>query len=137
MTEHHREVATLNVIDSRLVNVFFDKATLSEANSLPDTTSRLIDGRRRKQGGLWVGGKCQLTATALSFRPNDMNRALHARPDELNVEVPLEDIIGISVERRLITDTITVRLSTGVLKIRCFKAKSFAASIEATRLAMR
>ncbi|MBC2887465.1 hypothetical protein H7Q97_18975 [Ochrobactrum sp. CM-21-5] len=101
---------------------------------MPKTISHQIDDRRHKQGGLWVGGKCLLTATALSFSPNDMNRALHTRPDELDVAIPLENIIEISVQRRLITDAITVRFDTGVLKIRCFRARSFAAAIEAARL---
>ena len=63
-----------------------------------------------------------------------MNRALHAQPDELDIEIPLESINEISIQRRLITDMITVRFAEGLLNIRCFKARSFAASIEATRL---
>jgi len=136
VTDFYREDATPNVIDSRLVNAFLDNASLSETDLLPDTISGQIDERRRRQGGLWVGGKCELTAATLSFRPNDMNRALHARPDELSVEIHLEDIVGISVQRRLITDAITVRFATEVLKIRCFRAKSFTVAIEAARLAM-
>lgn len=103
---------------------------------MPDTISGQIDERRHRQGGLWVGGKCELTAATLSFRPNDMNRALHAHPDELRVEIHLNDIVGISIQRRLITDAITVKFANGVLKIRCFRAKSFTAAIEAARLAM-
>lgn len=135
-TDLNREDATPNVIDSRLVNAFFDNARSLETDLLPDTISGQIDERRRKQGGLWVGGKCELTAATLSFRPNDMNRALHAHPDELNVAIQLGDIIEISVQRRLITDAITVLFATGVLKIRCFRAKSFIAAIESARLAV-
>ncbi|WP_435655383.1 hypothetical protein [Brucella pituitosa] len=109
---------------------------MSETDLLPDTISGQIDERRHRQGGLWVGGKCELTAATLSFRPNDMNRALHAHPDELRVEIHLNDIVGISIQRRLITDAITVKFANGVLKIRCFRAKSFTAAIEAARLAM-
>jgi hypothetical protein len=131
------EVATTKVIDSRLANAFFDNATLSENNLLSKRISLQIGNRRQKQRGLWVGGKCILTTTALSFSPNDFNRALHAHPDELDIEMPLESIIELSVQRRLITDMITVRFATGDLKIRCFKARSFIAAIEVARQAVR
>ncbi|MEL4377889.1 hypothetical protein [Brucella cytisi] len=137
LTELYREVVTPNVIDSRLVNAFFDKAMLSEINPLPKPLLRQIDDRRRKQAGLWVGGKSLLTTTTLSFSPNEMNRALHVRPSELEIEILLSSINDISVQRRLITNVITVRFETGVLKIRCFKAISFVAAIEEARLAMR
>ncbi|MGH6762737.1 MAG: hypothetical protein ACRECW_14245 [Phyllobacterium sp.] len=78
-----------------------------------------------------------MTTTTLSFSPNDMNRAMHVDPEEMDITILLSSISEISVQRGLITDIIDIRSAAGDLKIRCFKAKSFAAAIEATRLAVR
>ena len=78
-----------------------------------------------------------MTTSTLSFSPNDMNRAMHVSPEELEINISLSCIYDISVHRGVVTDIIDVRSVDGNLKIRCFKARSFAAAIEATRLAVR
>ena len=123
-----------DLVDSRLANAFFDNANVSGDMPLPKTISRQISASRRKQGGLWVGGKSVLTTSTLSFSPNDMNRAMHADPEEMEINISLSSIEEVSVQRGLITDVIDIRSAAGNLKIRCFRAKSFAAAIEATRL---
>ncbi len=124
-----------DVVDSRLANAFFDKANVSEDMLLPKVISHQISVGRRKQEGLWVGGKSILTISTLSFLPNSMNKALHADREDLVVNIPLSSIDGISVHRGFVSDIIDIRYAAGNLKIRCFKAKAFAAAIEATRLA--
>jgi len=136
-----------DIVDSRLANAFFANARVSvdlagsdqrgDCSPLPKAISRQIDVRRRKQGGLWVGGKAVLTTATLSFAPNSMNQALHAAPEDLEVTISLANIDNIVVHRGLITAVIEIRTGTGILKIKCFKAKAFATAIEAARLAAR
>lgn len=134
-----QEVASPDIVDSRLANAFFAKADVSQDvdRLLPKFISRQISIGRRRQEGLWVGGKAVLTVCALRFSPNGMNRKLHADPEEMEVNIPLSRINGISVRRGFISDIIDIRSVDGDLKIRCFKARSFAAAIEAARLAAR
>lgn len=132
-----------DIVDNRLANVFFANASVSEdlagkdhqgsSSLLPKAISRQIDAGRRKQGGLWVGGKAVLTTSTLSFTPNSMNQALHATPENLEISISLANISNVAVHRGLITDVIEIRTDAGILKIKCFKAKAFAAAIEATR----
>ena len=136
-----------DIVDKRLANAFFANARLSEdlagkdqrgdSSPLPKAISRQIDTSRRKQGGLWVGGKAALTTSTLSFAPNSMNQALHAAPEDLEISISLANISNVVVHRGLITDMIEIRTNAGILKIKCFKAKAFAAAIEATRNAAR
>ncbi|EFE0813749.1 hypothetical protein ACI51W_34400 (plasmid) [Pseudomonas marginalis] len=135
------------IVDSRLTNVFFANARVSEdqagkdqrgnSSLLPKAISRQIDAGRRKQGGLWVGGKAVLTTSTLNFAPNSMNQALHATPENLEISISLTNISNVAVHRGLITDVIEIRTDVGILKIKCVKAKAFAAAIEATRIAAR
>ncbi|MBV7484075.1 hypothetical protein [Bordetella sp. BOR01] len=136
-----------DIVDNRLANAFFANARVSEdlagngrrgdSSLLPKAISRQIDAGRRKQGGLWVGGKAVLTTSTLSFAPNSMNQALHAAPEDLEISVSLANISNVAVHRGLITDVIEIRTDTGIVKIKCFRAKAFAAAIEATRIAAR
>lgn len=89
------------------------------------------------RGGLWVGGKAVLTTSTLSFAPNSMNQALHATPENLEISISLTNISNVAVHRGLSTDVIEIRTDVGILKIKCVKAKAFAAAIEATRIAAR
>ena len=146
-----QEIPLTDVVDSRHANAFFKNANVSEEMTgllsdkngragfrlFPKIISRQIDIGRGKQGGLWVGGKSVLTTSTLGFNPNTVNQAMHADPEDMEINILLSSISAISVHRGYITDVIDVRHAAGVLKIRCFKAKSFAASIETARLALR
>lgn len=136
-----------DIIDTRLANAFFSNARVSEdltgkdqrgeCSPLPKAISRQIDVGRRKQGGLWVGGKAVLTTSTLSFAPNSMNQAMHAAPEDLEMNISLADINNVMVHRGLITAVIEIRTGAGILKIKCFKAKAFATAIEAVYIAVR
>ena len=52
----------------------------------------VLAGFRGSYGGLWVGGTVELTAQALSFRPNAVNRAFHK--GDYSFTVPLQEIVG-------------------------------------------
>jgi hypothetical protein len=82
---------------------------------------------RANVGGLWVGGRATLTATALTFAPNAMNRAVQT--GSLDLAVPLSAILDVSVQQSFVTNIVVVRTSQSVLKIRCYGAKTFAQQI--------
>ena len=50
---------------------------------------------RKRQGGLWVGGKAILPKTELSFTPNRLNAAIHASSERLGWTVPLAAITAV------------------------------------------
>ena len=89
--------------------------------------SRLVNSLN---GGLWVGGKATLSPARLTFVPNAVNQALHSSPNQLNLSVPLTEIVDLQVRRGLITDVIDVQMHSGNCSFRCFKAKAFAVEIE-------
>ena len=143
-----------DVVESRIANAFFENANVSEdmiaslsgkdersgftfLDSLPKIISRQVGTGRRRQGGLWVGGKSVLTTSTLSFIPNALNQTLHSSPENLEIDILLSGIISTSIRRGIITDIIDIRSDVRDLSIRCFKARSFAAAIDATRLAAR
>lgn len=80
----------------------------------------VLESFRRHYGGLWVGGRLTLSAQALTFRPNAMNRAVHS--GELDLSVPLEEIAATHLEKASITDIICVTVASYVAKFRCFGA---------------
>jgi hypothetical protein len=82
---------------------------------------------RANVGGLWVGGRATLTATALTFAPNAMNRAVQT--GSLDLAVPLSAILDVSVQQSFVTNIVVVRTPQSVLKIRCYGAKTFAQQI--------
>lgn len=100
---------------------------------LHDGTERM----RASQGGLWVGGDGLLSRTAIAFKPNGMNVKLHADPETLNIVVPLERLTSIRVRRAFITDIIDIETPDIGLSLRCFRAKQFAAEIEAASRKVR
>ena len=153
------------VIDTRLVNALIfnaqpsEKATESAARFAADADEiaspsiasdngplsrmfpRILKGElnwlRRRQGGLWVGGKAILTKTDLSFTPNGLNSAFHAFPERLGWTVSLAAVIEVRVRRGVLTNIIEVQSAAGQVSIRCFGAKSFSARIEIARVSIQ
>jgi len=88
----------------------------------------VIEGFRAFYGGLWVGGTAVLTATALTFRPNDLNRAMHK--GDLSFSVPLTEVSGVRFERGFVTSIVVVATPHGTFKLRCYGARQFKEEIE-------
>jgi len=153
-----------DVIDSRLANALFTDASASpealaavgrvvaDANVIlqpgtyvaplaPRIFARLINSEldwfKRRQGGLWVGGKAVLSSEVLRFIANSMNQALHSAPDQLNWSVSLAEIADVRVRRGIITNIIDVQTPQGALSFRCFRAKAFAFEIDRARVTLR
>jgi hypothetical protein len=83
-------------------------------------------------GGYWVGGTVTLTESALEFHPNWGNRRVF-RKDNLDVEIPLEDVISVSTRPTfgLGYSIVSVETSKSTFKVKCSDAESFAENIRA------
>jgi hypothetical protein len=104
----------------------------AEANLPPFTpgirrVAPALERFRSAHGGLWVGGRATLTTEAVFFRPNAVNRAIQA--GSLDIEIPLPDIAGLEVLPAFVSSVIAIHASQLTVKIRCFRAASFAGQI--------
>src|ERR1700761_6364466 len=83
-----------------------------------------LDRFRSEHGGLWVGGRVSLTAEAVFFRPNSVNRGIQV--GSLDIEVPLPDIVRLEVLPAFVSSVIAIHTSQLTVKIRCFRAAPLA-----------
>ena len=76
-------------------------------------------------GGLWVGGIVTVSADALDWVPNIMNKAVH---DDLQpVHIPLREVRSVRREFGILTGIVVVELEDGgEFRFRCFNARSVA-----------
>ena len=100
------------------------QATLSPLTPRIHQVEATLDRFKSAHGGLWVGGRATLTTEAISFRPNALNRGMHAGP--LDIEIPLPDIVSIEVLPAVVSSVIAIRTPHSAVKIRCFRADAFA-----------
>lgn len=123
-----------NVIAKKMANALMKDAEIG------DRTQMILGpgGRlgttavKKLMGGLWVGGTAYLTADALEFHPNGLNRAVHKDPDALSVVLPLRSITSVETRFGVATQIIDVKTAIGTLSIRCYGAKGFADKIKAS-----
>lgn len=92
-----------------------------------DVTETALKGFRKAMGGLWVGGTATLYDTKIAFRPNALNRAVHA--GDYSVEIPLDEVSDVVVRFGFFTKIIDIVTTDGKLSIRCYGARNFAAKI--------
>ena len=79
---------------------------------------------RRLTGGLWVGGNVYLFQDAVEFRPNGLNKFIHA--GDMSWRIPLEEISGVAMGSGFLTKVITIRTEKVDFKIRCHGAYTMA-----------
>lgn len=89
---------------------------------------------RARYGGLWVGGSIELTAQALTFRPNALNLAVHT--EDYSFSVPLDDITAVQHSWGFVTGVVTVSTSRGHFKLRCFGARRLRDAVDLARAEM-
>jgi hypothetical protein len=139
------------IIDTRLANALFANARMSSnATDLIEAAGALgaegaADGLESLEsvlgvfadhyGGLWVGGRATLTASTLSFEPNALNRMVHEKGAELRMELPLAAVDSVTTRFGWFTGIIDVAVGGAVFTLRCYGSKTFAAEIEAARVA--
>jgi hypothetical protein len=74
-----------------------------------------------QRGGLWVGGSVILYDDRMVFEANSLNNYFHYNLS--CIEMPFKEVISVEFEPAFITNIITIRSSTQLLKIRCYGAK--------------
>lgn len=114
------------VLDERLANALVPGV---QPAGLAKGIAPVLSAFNRYYGGLWVGGRAQLTETHLKFSPNAMNTSLHDR--DTSFAVPLNEIVRVSLEKGWVTNIIALETSDGSRRIRCFRAADFIRAIEA------
>ena len=103
-------------------------ALIGDASSrIGGPVEQAVERVRRREGGLWVGGRATLTDCELQFAANGLNRA--AQDGTLDIRVDLDQIQQVEVRPGLITNIVEVHGPEGLLKLRCFGATRFAQSI--------
>ena len=86
---------------------------------------------RAALGGLWVGGRVTLTTETVSFSANGINRTVQS--GTLDVSVPLAEVTDVTVLPGFFTKIVAITTPELVLKVRCYRAASFAEAILAAR----
>jgi hypothetical protein len=90
-------------------------------------TKDVLKQFQKAMGGLWVGGSATLYGTKLQFRPNTINRMVHA--DDYSLEIPLSEITEVGVRFGMVTRIIDIVTAHGKFSMRCYGAKNFAETI--------
>ncbi len=121
---------------SKMANALF-----SEARSAVTDPFGAIKGAAEQQraihGGLWVGGRVDLTDEALSFAANAMNRAAHQNGGGLHWTVPLSAIRSLRFRKAFVTHIIDIETAEAAYAIRCWGARDFANLIDSAVKAAR
>jgi hypothetical protein len=94
--------------------------------------SGVLGAFKKAYGGLWVGGKMELTQTAVRLSANAMNRLI--QDGTLDIELPLALVRKVSVEGWFVMKIVRLDTDDGSVKFRCYGAKEVAALIEKTIL---
>ena len=115
------------------LSIYSPAANLLGADAATPAVRAVLKGFRSLYGGPWVGGSAELATTALTFRPNAMNRVLHK--GDYSFSVPLVDISSVGYEGGFVTDIIVVTTRHGRFKLRCFAARRFGDAIARTQAA--
>ncbi len=104
---------------SKLVNAFLKEA--EPIQGLQGSAERVVSRYKRKHGGLWVGGRIEISDSELSFSANRLNRALHEELPEVNI--PIGEIDSVVYRFGWITGIIIVSHRRGEFRFRCYGAK--------------
>jgi len=93
-----------------------------------DAVADVLEAFRHAYGGLWVGGKVEVTHSVVRLSANALNRVV--QEGELDIELPLALVRKVSVEGGFITKIVRLDSDAGSVKFRCFGAKDIASLIE-------
>ena len=126
------KLANFLVTDAR-VNYDTVSDLYAEAeNGDVDAVADVLEAFRHAYGGLWVGGKVEVTHAVVRLSANALNRVV--QEGTLDIELPLELVRKVSVEGGFVTKIVRLDTDAGSVKFRCFGAKDIAALIEKTAL---
>ena len=95
---------------------------------VPGVVVNTVDRMSRKAGGLWVGGRVEITPEGLSFATNGLNKAFHTGLQP--VHIPMTTIRKASREFGWVTGIVAVEHDEGTFRFRCYGASKVAAALE-------
>ncbi|MGJ4858025.1 hypothetical protein AB4037_07035 [Labrys sp. KB_33_2] len=110
----------------KLCNALIPNAVPSKL--VPDVTVSTVDRMSRKMGGLWVGGRVEITPEGLSFAANRLNKAFHIGLQP--VHIPMAAIRKAWREFGWVTGIVAVEHDEGTFRFRCYGARKVAAVLE-------
>ncbi len=125
-------------IDRRLVNALMPDARLAGgAGALIGIAGRAgLKAVEKTMGGLWVGGTAFLTANAVEFHANALNRMVHVGGSVAPVILPLADLTRVEDRAGIATRILDLETADTAISIRGYNMKRFATTIaEAARRA--
>jgi hypothetical protein len=124
------------VLVSKMANALFAEAQASVGDVF-GAIKNATETQRAIQGGLWIGGKAELTAQRLRFAPNALNKAVHVGGSGLTFDVPLTQVVAVRLRKAFVTNIVDVQTPTGTYSLRCWGAQAFAQAIDAALRAAR
>lgn len=114
---------TLNI--RKLANALIPDATPSDLVSGAARTA--VEKFGRRHGGLWVGGRIDISNDGVSFAPNGLNQAFHEALHA--VRIPFADIRSARREFGWVTGIVVIEHTGGEFRFRCYGASRVAACI--------
>src|SRR5690349_14192321 len=122
------------VVASKLANALIESVAISQRATdvmdlLPHArhTRSVMEEFEKRFGAVWVGGTATLTNEDLRFKPNVVNRFV--QEGEMELEIPLQAITGVTLEGGFLTKIIAVATPDAIIRLRCFGAAGFAKQI--------
>ncbi len=115
---------------TKLCNAFVQGAEpalgrIGGPEDIQEATQRLA----KRLGGLWVGGKVEISLRAIHFMPNGMNVALHKGLSDVTIR--REYVTAVRRQFGWLTGLVVVSWAGGVFRFRCFGATSVIARMAA------
>ncbi len=117
------------IVMSKMANALFAEAQTAIGDNFGAIESA-VEQQRRAHGGLWVGGKAELSATWLRFAPNALNKVAHVGGAGLTFDIPLTQVRSVRLRKAFVTNIVDVDTPQGVYSMRCWGAQAFAQAID-------
>ncbi|WP_051294085.1 hypothetical protein [Pseudoduganella violaceinigra] len=113
----------MTIFIKKLCNAFITDAVVKRG--IGGVAGRQVEAIGTMMGGLWVGGTVTVSADAIDWIPNIMNKAVH---DNLqSVHISLREVRAVRREFGILTGIVVVELEDGgEFRFRCFNARSVA-----------
>jgi hypothetical protein len=116
----------MTIFVKKLCNAFITDAVARRP--IGAAAVRNVEAVGAVMGGLWVGGTVTVTADALDWVPNLMNKALHDKVQA--VHIPLFEVRSVRRAFGVLTGIVVVELDDGAeFRFRCFNALGVAESL--------
>jgi hypothetical protein len=119
-----------SVLMSKMANALFAGAQTAVVD-IYGAIEGAAESQRAIHGGLWVGGRAELTPQSLRFAPNAINKAVHVGGGGLRFDIPLTQVRAVRLRKAFVTNIVDVDTPTGTYSLRCWGAQAFAEAIDA------